>query len=313
MTVNVAGAAEPRLDRNVTVVAAGGERGVLVVRGPDRVTWLNGVVTCDAATVAPGRAAFGLLLNKQGKIQTDFWLLAGEDTLFLAVAPGTVESTRSELDRMLIMEDAELDDRSEALAPVLVVGPRAAELAAAAQARGGTAWGALALPGASAAVAVVERARLADWSAAIAALGARVVQGDAWHGLRLDFGLGEFGTDYGPSDNPHEAGLDRAAVSWSKGCYLGQEVVFMQDARGKLKRRLVLLSVHGGAPGVGSELRTPEGEVVGELTSVAPAPDGAVALGRVRAPHFEPGSRLVVSGFTAEVQSPESGVISAEP
>lgn len=313
MTVSVAGDAEPRLDRTATVVAGGAERGVLLVRGPDRVTWLNGVITCDATAVAPGRAAFGLLLTKQGKIHTDFWLLAGEDALFLAVAPGTVESTRSELDRMLIMEDAELDDRSEALAFALLLGPHAAELAVEARDHGGVAWGALTVRGASAAAVVVERARRAEWSARMVLRGARVAREDDWQGLRLEFGLGEFGTDYGPSDNPHEAGLDRAAVSWSKGCYLGQEVVFMQDARGKLKRRLVLLSVHGGAPGVGSEVRTPAGEVVGELTSVAPVPDGAVAFGRVRAPHFEPGSRLVASGFTAEVRSPESGVISAEP
>jgi len=313
MTVSVAGDAEPQPDRTATVAITQSERGVLTVRGPDRVSWLNGVVTCDTAEVTPGRAAFGLLLSKQGKIQTDFWLVAGEDTLFLAVAPGTAGGTQAELDRMLIMEDAELEDRSGSLALALLVGSSAAELAPQARASGGVAWGALTLRGAKAAAVVFERDRQAEWSAAMAARGARVVVGDDWQGLRLDLGVGSFGTDYGPSDNPHEAGLDRIAVSWSKGCYLGQEVVFMQDARGKLKRRLVLLSVHGGVPGAGSEVRTPAGEVVGELTSVAPVPDGAVALGRLRAPHFEPGSRLVAAGFPAEVQSPESGVLSPEP
>jgi len=313
MTVSVAGIAGPPPDRTVTMAVGEFERGVLAVRGPDRVTWLNGVVTCDAAAVTAGHGAFGLLLSKQGKIQTDFWMVAGDDTLFLGVAAGTGPATRTELDRMLIMEDAELDDRSEALAFTLLVGSRAADLAAQGLASGGVAWGALTLRGTKVAAVVVERARGAEWFAAMAALGASEAIGDGWHGLRLELGLGAFGIDYGPSDNPHEAGLDRTAVSWSKGCYLGQEVVFMQDARGKLKRRLVVLSVQGGVPGVGSEVRTPEGEGVGELTSVAPLPDGAIALGRVRAPHFEPGSRLVAAGFTAEVQSPESGVISPQP
>jgi folate-binding protein YgfZ len=164
------------------------------------------------------------------------------------------------------------------------------------------AYGALPLASASAAVAIVPRAELEVFRAAAERQGACLVGADEWQRIRLELGIGAFGTDYGPSDNPHEAGLDRAAISWKKGCYLGQEVVFMQDARGKLKRRLVSLSVDKGSPAPGSELRSEAGEVVGEITSVVPVRAGAVALGRVRAPHFEPGSRLLASGFSAEVR-----------
>jgi tRNA-modifying protein YgfZ len=97
------------------------------------------------------------------------------------------------------------------------------------------------------------------------------------------------------------AGLDRSAVSWSKGCYLGQEVVFMQDARGKLKRRLVPLAVPTGVPAAGAEVRSATDEVVGEVTSVAATENGAVVFARVRAPHYEPGTALSVAGFPAEV------------
>jgi folate-binding Fe-S cluster repair protein YgfZ len=75
----------------LTYVVVEAERGVLAVSGSDRVTWLNGVVTCDAALASPGRAVFGLLLSKQGKIQTDFLLLASTERLFLTVAAGTAE------------------------------------------------------------------------------------------------------------------------------------------------------------------------------------------------------------------------------
>src|SRR6516164_2052609 len=83
-------------------------REVLVVTGPDRVSWLNGVVTCDVTQVTPARAAFGLLLSKLGKIQTDFYVLAHDAALFLACASGTLSTVLAELERMLVMEDAEL-------------------------------------------------------------------------------------------------------------------------------------------------------------------------------------------------------------
>lgn len=284
-----------------TYVVAEAERAVLAVSGADRVIWLNGVVTCDAALATPGRAVFGLLLSKQGKIQTDFLLLSSDERLFLTVAEGTAELVRAELDRMLVMEDAELSDVSAELALVALLGPRAAELSSGV-ARGGGAWGVVDRPGLGGAALVVSRADLETTVAALAAAGAVRLERAEWQQLRLARRVAAFGADFGPGDNPHEAGLERSAVSWSKGCYLGQEVVFMQDARGKLKRRLVPLTVPAGLPAVGAELRTLPGEVVGEVTSVAAAAGGAVAFARVRSPHFEPGTKLLVAGFPAEVE-----------
>jgi tRNA-modifying protein YgfZ len=284
-----------------TYVVGDAERGVLAVSGSDRVTWLNGVVTCDAALATPGRAVFGLLLSKQGKIQTDFWLLASAERLFLAVAPDTGELARAELDRMLVMEDAELEDMSADLAVVTLVGPKAPELARRVALEPRWPVGETDRPGLGGAVVLLPRAELGGTLAELQAAGAVRPDAVEWQRIRLTRRVSVFGADYGPGDNPHEAGLDRSAVSWSKGCYLGQEVVFMQDARGKLKRRLVPLSVTAGLPAVGAELRGPANEVVGEVTSVAPAGNGAVAFARVKAPHFEPGTQLVVAGFPAEV------------
>jgi folate-binding protein YgfZ len=284
-----------------TYVVSDAERSVLAVSGADRVTWLNGVVTCDAALAVPGRAVFGLLLSKQGKIQTDFWLLASPERLFLCVAPGTLPLVRAELDRMLVMEDAELEDESHELAPVYLIGPKGLELAEGAAGGRAVARGAVHRPGLAGAVALVRREELSSVVTALVASGAVRPEPLEWQRMRLERGLSVFGVDYGPSDNPHEAGLDRSAVSWSKGCYLGQEVVFMQDARGKLKRRLVALAVAGGVPAPGGEVRNAAGEVVGEVTSAAGDDKGAVVLARLRAPHFEPGTPLSVAGFPAEV------------
>jgi hypothetical protein len=125
-----------------------------------------------------------------------------------------------------------------------------------------------------------------------------------WEVFRITEVLGRFGVDFGETDNPHEAALDRRAVSWSKGCYLGQEVVCMQDMRGKLKRRLVALQLDtaGDLPQAGSPVTTNDGaEAVGELTSVARSPvtGRAVALARLKSPYFEGKAALGVAGMKA--------------
>jgi tRNA-modifying protein YgfZ len=293
---------ERTVTQNVTTyVVAEAERGVLAVSGSDRVAWLNGVVTCDTTLATPERAVFGLLLSKQGKIQTDFWLLASEARLFLAVAPNTAELVRAEFDRMLVMEDAELEDMSADLVLLTLIGPKARELARSIASKSQWTMGDVDRPGLGGAVLLLPRADLDATVATLQAAGAVRPDAAEWQQIRLERQVAVFGADYGPGDNPHEAGLDRSAVSWSKGCYLGQEVVFMQDARGRLKRRLVPLSVPAGLPAVGAELRGTADEVVGEVTSVAPAGEGAIALARVKAPHFEPGTKLAVAGFPAEV------------
>jgi folate-binding protein YgfZ len=297
-----ASAAEAAL-RQTALVVVEAERSVLSVSGPDRVAWLNGVVTCDAAAVTSDQAAFGLLLSKQGKIQTDFALLLDGDRFLLAVAPGTAELARTELDRMLVMEDVELAVSAE-LRVLTLHGPGAQALARSAATRWRGASSSLNRTGLGGAVLVVPEHAEGDAIAALEATGARLARDDDWPRVRVPRGVAAFGADYGPSDNPHEAALDRRAIAWNKGCYLGQEAVFMQDARGKVKRRLVVLRVAGKAPPpAGAAIERPNGDRVGEVTSGA---DGAragehYALGKVHAPDFEPGTELVVGGSPARV------------
>jgi folate-binding protein YgfZ len=122
-----------------------------------------------------------------------------------------------------------------------------------------------------------------------------------WDALRISKTFPAFGRDYGVEDNPHEASLEKLAVSFSKGCYLGQEVVCMQDMRGKVKRRLISLKLQTAATvDAGSEVSTDAGEVVGQVTSSARCGAEAFALARVRAPFFEGMTPLSVGGAPAE-------------
>lgn len=278
------------------------DSGCLVVRGPDARTWLNGVVTCDVKALSAQRGVIGLLLTKQGKIQTDLLLLEGGGSLYLRVAPGLVEKVHAELDRMLVMEDAELVDRSAELVFISLHGSRAVELAKSLPAP--LAFGEVDPTGHGGAALVVERARLEAVTRALRDGGALVEPG-LWTALRLEGAWPEFGVDYSTSDNPHEASLERRTVAWDKGCYLGQEVVCMQDMRGKLKRRVVCIRVQGAAlPAPGTEVRSSAGgEVVGHVTSAALGRrEGApLAMAMVKAPHFEAGRELCVGDTSGTV------------
>ena len=87
-------------------------RGTLSVTGSEAKSWLNGLVTCDVLKVEPGRGAFGLVLNKQGKIQSEVEIVESAEGLLLGVSPGVAERLLPSLDKFLVMEDAELSDVS---------------------------------------------------------------------------------------------------------------------------------------------------------------------------------------------------------
>jgi folate-binding protein YgfZ len=274
------------------------ERDTLRARGSEATSWLNGLVSVDLRAVAPGRGAFGLLLTKTGKIQTDIDVLARPGELILGVGPGLGESVRAVLDAHLVMEDVELELAAD-LAWLRLVGPGAAALASDCAgdlvAHGAIDW--LGLGGAAAVVQrdAIDRAvhRLREAREPTPNSDARLLDREGWDRLRLRHGFPLFGRDYGRDDNPHEAALDRRAVSWDKGCYLGQEVVCMQDMRGRVKRRLVVLRIDSselpasGTPVVG----VGGGEPVGAVRTAVLAADGSVlAFAQLSAPHFEGGA-----------------------
>jgi folate-binding protein YgfZ len=262
-------------------------RDTLVVRGPDRKSWLDGLLTCAVAEVAPGTARYGLLLTKQGKIVSDVFLADSGVQLFVGVAPGQGPAVHALLDRYLVMEDAELVVPDAAPVWLVWVGAEPPPPA--------LAVGVLGLRDLSASLLVVETAPAHALPAAPLAA------------LLAQHGFGAFGTDFGERDNPHEASLDRVAVSWTKGCYLGQEVVCMQDMRGKVKRRLVALAGDAGllaaAPPGGAfpNVVAGSGEAVGQVTSIHPSPGGACLLASVASSALDSPGQLSVLGRPVRV------------
>jgi folate-binding protein YgfZ len=264
-------------------------RDTLRVTGGDRKTWLDGLLTCAVTAVSVGSGAYGLLLTKQGKIVTDAFLVDSGQELWVGVAKGRGAAVRELLDRYLVMEDAELEQPASPL--YWQIG--ASDPATPALAHGTLKLGSLDTHVSLTEVAPAGTVDATDWLAA--------------------HGLGVFGVDFDERCNPHEASLDRIAVSWTKGCYLGQEVVCMQDMRGRVKRRLVALDGSAAlldAPTpTQNDVLCPDGSVAGHVSSVHRAPGGARLLATISTSALEShaelsflGERLrVADGATAKL------------
>jgi folate-binding Fe-S cluster repair protein YgfZ len=193
------------------------ELGALEVTGADRLEWLNGVLTCDVLSLVDGEARWGLALTKQGKVVTEVFVLSGSVSVTLAVSPGTASAVAAWLDGFLIMEDAEVADVSEAWSWATFHGTGSA--AAAAQlvaARPGWRAAALDFTPAGGALVLLPRADLEELSTrAEARAGIHLASLDEWEGFRVRHLLPAFGQDFSEKNSPHDASMERRAVSWT--------------------------------------------------------------------------------------------------
>lgn len=293
-----------RASRESVLLVPAAERSAILVTGKDRTTWLNGLVTCELAKRERGEGAYGLLVEKKGRIQTDLYIVPSEDDATLALAiPATLrDAVLATLDHYLIMEDAEI--LASDLVFVVAHGPRASELRALAPFAGtvdllGHGGVVLAAPAAEAAAL---DARIA---AEVAKLGGVIADEATWDAVRIEHGLPRFGVEVDATLYPQEAALEKLAVSFSKGCYLGQEVVYMLENRGHVKRKLVPLDLEGDAvPTAGSAVTTPAGEAVGEIRSATLGASSGkpAAIAMVKWAQTKPGTELRVGDQTAHVR-----------
>lgn len=294
--------------------AAGGLR----LAGADRVRFLNGLVTCEVKGLAEGEGAYGFVTSVQGRVLADLAVLALDDELWLEVPAGEEEAVANHLAKYLIA------DRVEIVAlpatPLTLAGPRAAGLLESILGRGalpGESWSHRpaelgGLPGrvVRRGIAPVEAFDL--WlqpSAGDAVRGHLLAAGavpagpDAWDVLRVERGVPLFGRDFGPDNFPQETGLGELAVSYQKGCYLGQEIVARIHYRGGVNKALRGLRFPGAEspPPTGTPLLA-DGRPAGTVGTSALSPDhGPIALAILHNRANAPGTTLDFEGGTAEV------------
>ena len=249
-----------RAARESVLLVSAPDLAVFVVTGGDRASWLNGLVTCDVAKLEPGVAGYGLAVTQKGRISSDLFVIKGGDAITVVLPARARDAVMEAFDRYLVMEDVEMT-RDDASRVWLAHGPEARKL-------GGYACDPTGLGGALFVGGPDEEARLAR---EVARLGGVVGDASGWDALRLERGVPAFGVDFDDKTYPQEASLEKRAVSFDKGCYLGQEVVCMLEMRGHVKRKLVPF-VADGAVAPGASVTDPAGVEVGKVSSSGASP-----------------------------------------
>jgi folate-binding protein YgfZ len=314
--------------RHAAAVHARGVRGVLAVSGGDAVSFLHGILTNDIASLEPGRTRYAAYLTPQGRMISDMRIIRRPDDLLLEVEPSVHEMLATRLDRSLFTEDVRIEDRSAAATLLVVCGPAARERLAAVldvgdpealRRLGADEWLSARIDTHD--VLLAGSSRLVVPSVDVLgnpegceslrmrllAAGTPALTEERAEALRVEAGTPVFGIDMTDQTIPLEAGIEGRAISMTKGCYIGQEVIvrILHRGGGRVARKLVGLRVEGDAvPARGNEL-TADGRAVGHITSSARSPRfGVVALGYVQRDLAEPGVRLALaeSGTRVVVQ-----------
>lgn len=300
-------------------------QGTLVLRGGDRRDFLNRMVTADLKSFAAGDSAEAFWLNRKGRIDADLLLAGLGDRIVAAVDIHQAAAAAESLGRFVVAEEVELADASDSFHHLWLLGPKAADVLAAASGEAppavgrcgersiaGVACVAVGVDWIGPAGFVIvapsdEVGRVWDALAAHEPGGGRPrVRPVGWLALnvaRVEAGTPFFNIDFGPDALPHETGVLHRRVSFKKGCYLGQEVVARMESLGKPKQRLVGLRVQGDLlPVAGGQVFAIEdgsmGACVGIVTSSTPSPllgAAPIAFAMVRSSHAEIGTKLLVN------------------
>lgn len=248
------------------------DRGVLAVTGADRSTWLQGLVTNDVASLAPGDTRYAAYLTPQGRMITDLNVTARADRLLLDVPAPLAAALCEKLDGLIFAEDAQVHDESASL----------------------EVWTAI-RPG--------DGGELAD---AIVAAGTPhgfsypEIDFDTFEVVRVERGIPRFLADMTDETIPLEAGIEDRAISFTKGCYVGQEVIVRVTHRGggRVARKLVQWKADDSAavvPLPGSRIFSFDRDI-GRVTSAvfSPGRNAVVGLGYVHRDFVTPGTEVTV-------------------
>jgi len=288
-------------------------RGQVAVAGPDRAAFLHGLLTNDTAALTPGTGCYAAWLTPQGRMLCDLHVLESGDMILLDAPAAEVQPAAVRLEQFHFTENVEIATLAS-LRSVWVHGPEAPKIL-------GAEYGAwmqyqnarVDLAGVSVVIARIDQLAVPGFviyvdaqqedevTAALASRGALHATPATLNAARIEAGYPVFGVDMTNDTIPLEAGIEDRAISLTKGCYVGQEVIIrvLHRGHGRVARRLVRLQVEGDAPPRDSKVFTGDREI-GVITSSAESPRlGALALGYLHRDFVEPGTAVQVqSGDT---------------
>ncbi len=315
-------------------------RAYFTFAGPDRVRYLNAILTNNIKDLANGQGVVSLLLNAQGRILAEVETFAEAEKIFCVSYLMIRERLAEVLEKYIIMDDVTFSDDSEKFGTLALEGPRAVEVVkeltgVELDSLPQLGWADVTVNSRSSEVGaagktgsensdaaipcrlvrrfaggefIVERDRLeALMGCSFASNAAAWRRGDggytALSAQRLVQGVPWFGYDFGEKQIPHEAGLESSHISYTKGCYTGQEIVERVRSRGQVNRRRVELLFAGeSVPENGAEL-TVDGKAVGFVTRAARSwyPPAILGMGYLSKEHRGAGAKVQWSGGSATV------------
>ena len=307
--------------RNVAGFADISHLGLLSITGKDRIPFLNGLLTNDISKLTETGGLHSVLLNTKARVLADLYLYASGDQMLVDTGESTTAKMKEILDRFIITEDVQLHDSTDDLVHITVQGPKSAQALGEiigldvqdlkplqheslgpsriiARDRTGQTGYDIILP---------RDESEAVWQAFLLKggdLGVRPVGLKALEILRLEAGLPKYGVDVDENIIVLEAGY-KDAISFTKGCYVGQEVVARATHIGRVNKQLVKIEVEGkDVPACGSKLSL-NGKDVGFLTSAAFSPGlgKVVALGYASRNFAKEGTRLSLETGTVPLQA----------
>jgi folate-binding protein YgfZ len=300
-----------------------GWRSKIVLTGSDKIRWANGMVTNNVRDLPEGRGNYNFMLNAQGRIQADLYVYNMGDHVIVDTERWQAPKILELFDKFIIMDDVEVADVSDKLTAVAVQGPKSLEVL---RKLGLTIadnveplkvermeWNGIGISVTRMASDIAQTFEIwlapenvpKLWDALLAA-GAKPVGTDALEMFRLAAGVPRYGLDITDKYIPQETEQFHA-LHFSKGCYLGQEIVERVRSRGAVHRHFTGFVVNGAAPQPGTEVQQ-EGKKVGEITSALKVPangqEKTLAMGYIRREIGEPGTKVRVEESEAEVASP---------
>jgi folate-binding protein YgfZ len=302
------------------------DRGKIAVAGSDHVSFLHAMLTNDIAALKPGTGCYAALLTPQGRLITDVRVIELGEMALLDVHRSVAKPFIERMDQFIFSEDVRLGDLTEAFDEIRVIGPEAArvvagalraasaeqDLPSAGDLAGFPEFRCLRVPFRGSVVVIVasrdagvagfdlytERKDAAMVRQAVTEAGATLLSEETAEVLRVEAGIPVFPVDMDTETIPLEAGIEGRAISFTKGCYPGQEVIIriLHRGHGRVAKRLVGLSVQGSeTPARGDMVRAGEKEI-GRVTSavLSPALGGPIALGYVHHDSTEPGTSVTI-------------------
>ena len=302
------------------------DRGFIVVSGKDRASYLHGLLTNDITALKAGEGCYAAYLTPQGRMIADLWVYELGDVILLVLLRDVKDAVLTRLDQFIFTEDVQLGDVSGTFACVAVVGPDAAVTTARVLTR--VPLDSLAalgehgnvraeFSGQAAIVArvtdagepgydvFVEAGRRETLKAGLRAAGASEIDESVVETLRIEAGVPKFHRDMDEETIPLEAGIEGRAISLTKGCYVGQEVIIrvLHRGHGRVARKLVGIAFDGEAiPRPAAAVRAGEREI-GRITSSArsPALQRPIALAYVHRDFVAEGTQVTVDGAPGTV------------